>query len=79
MAEINIQQKENDVWPWLLAGILLHGLVWFLVAWNNTDTMTASGVGSTAVRDSSAGAGTLAPPDSGTRQDTRRDAASVPR
>ncbi len=79
MAEINIKRKEKNVWPWLLAGILLLGLLWFLLARNDTDTMTASGADSTAVRDSSAAAGTLAPPDSGMRQDTLRDTSSVPR
>jgi hypothetical protein len=79
MAEINIKRKEKNVWPWLLAGILLLGLLWFLFARNDADTMTTSGADSTAVRDSSAAAGTLAPPDSGMRQDTLRDTSSAPR
>jgi len=79
MAEINIQRKERNVWPWLLAGILLLGMLWFLFARNDTDTMTATGADSTAMRDSSAAAGTLAPPDSGMGPDTLRDTSSAPR
>jgi hypothetical protein len=78
MAEINIQRKERSVWPWLLAGVLLLGLLWFLFARNATDNMTASGADSAAFRDSSAAAGTLAPPDSGMRPDMR-DNQSIPR
>lgn len=79
MAEINIQRKERSVWPWLLAGVLLLGLLWFLFARNGTDNMTASGADSAAFRDSSAAAGTLAPPDSGMRTDTLRDTQPIPR
>lgn len=80
MAEINIQRKERSVWPWLLAGVLLLGLLWFLFARNaNNGTTTASGADSAAMRDSSAAAGTLAPPDSGTRPDTLRDTQPIPR
>jgi hypothetical protein len=79
MAEINIQHKERSVWPWLLAGVLLLGLLWFLFARDSTDTMTATGADSTAFRDSSAAAGTLAPPDSGMRQDSLRDTQPIPR
>lgn len=84
MAEINIQRKERSVWPWLLAGLLLLGLLWFLFARNTPDTMTATGADSAAVRDSSAAAGTLAPPPDSTLQrdtlrDTLRDTQPVPR
>lgn len=79
MAEINIQRKERSVWPWLLAGVLLLGLLWFLFARNSNENMTASGADSAAYRDSSAAAGTLAPPDSGIRRDSLRDTQPVPR
>lgn len=70
MAEINIQRKERSVWPWLLAGVLLLGLLWYLFA-RNTNEGIASGVtDSTALRDSGAAAGTLAPADSGLVRDT---------
>lgn len=76
MAEINIQRKERSVWPWLLAGLLLLGLLWFLFARNTPNSMTARGADSAAVRDSGAAAGTLAPPPGST---TRRDSQPVPR
>jgi hypothetical protein len=62
MAEINIQRKERSIWPWLLAGVLLLGLLWFLFARNN-DTLTAGMGADTTVADTSgAAAGTIAPP-----------------
>jgi hypothetical protein len=71
MAEINIQRKERSVWPWLLAGVLLLGLLWFLFARNTGDSVATGVADSAALRDSSAAAGTLAPPDrAGTRPDT---------
>lgn len=79
MAEINIERKERNAWPWLLAGVLLLGLLWFLFARNDNGTMTATSADSTAFRDSSAAAGTLAPPDTGIRPDTMSQSPSVPR
>jgi hypothetical protein len=75
MAEINIQRKERSVWPWVLAGILLLGLLWFLFARNTSDTAVAGRTDSTAIRDSAAAAGTLAPADTGT---VRRDTLTPP-
>jgi hypothetical protein len=60
MAEINIQRKERSVWPWLLAGVLLLALLWFLFA-RNTDNMTTGTAGDTTYRDTTA-AGTIPPP-----------------
>ena len=77
MAEINIQRKERAVWPWLLAGVLLLGLLWFLFARNTPDTVTATGADSAAMRDSGTAAGTLAPTD--TLRDSLRDTLSQPR
>ena len=79
MAEINIQRKERSVWPWLLAGALLLGLLWFVFSRNNDAVKTASRADSAAFRDSSAAAGTLAPPDSGMRPDTPRDTQPIRR
>ncbi len=70
MAEINIQRKERSVWPWVLAGVLLLGLLWFLFARNTNDNALAGRTDSTALRDSAAAAGTLVPPDSGLRRDS---------
>jgi uncharacterized membrane protein YraQ (UPF0718 family) len=70
MAEINIQRKERSVWPWLLAGVLLLGLLWFLFARNATESVVAGGADSAALRDSAAAAGTLAPDSAGLRRDT---------
>jgi hypothetical protein len=30
MAEIQIERKERNVWPWVLAGLVLLALLWFL-------------------------------------------------
>lgn len=54
----------------MLAGVLLLGLLWFLFARNTTDNTVAGRTDSTALRDSAAAAGTLAPPDTGIRRDT---------
>jgi hypothetical protein len=75
MAEINIQRKERSVWPWLLAGVLLLGLLWFLFARNSPDGFTATGADSARWRDTSAAAGTLGSP----RDSVWRDTVPVPR
>jgi hypothetical protein len=62
MAEIRIERKERSLLPWLLAGILLLGLLWFLFARNTGAPVVARAGDSTAVRDTTAAAaGTLAP------------------
>lgn len=62
MAEINIERKERAVWPWLLAGVLLLALLWFLFARNPGDIRTGM-AGDTTFRDTTgAAAGTIAPP-----------------
>ncbi|HYW31032.1 MAG TPA: hypothetical protein VE869_05940 [Gemmatimonas sp.] len=63
MAEINIEKKQRSVLPWLLAGLLVLGLLWFLFA-RNTGGDVATGRADSAYRDTSAAAGTLAPADS---------------
>ncbi len=61
MAEIRITQKERSLLPWLLAALLLGGLLWFLFA-REANVTTASGVPADSVsRDTAAAAGTLAP------------------
>lgn len=60
MAEIKIERKERSILPWLLAGILLLGLLWFLFARNNENAV-AAGTADSTFRDTSAAAGTLAP------------------
>ena len=62
MAEINIQRRERSIWPWLLAGILLLGLLWFLFARNNDTLTTGMGADTTAADTTGAAAGTIAPP-----------------
>jgi hypothetical protein len=76
MAEINIQRKERSVWPWLLAGILLLGLLWFLFAGKANENVATGPADSAAFRDTSSAAGTLPPPDSTT---VRRDTLPIPR
>lgn len=79
MAEINIERKERNAWPWLLAGAALLAVLWFVFARNTPDTTTASRADSAAFRDTSAAAGTLAPTDAGMRRDSLRDSFPVPR
>jgi len=62
MAEINIQRRERSIWPWLLAGVLLLGLLWFLFARNNDTLTTGMGADSTRADTTGAAAGTIAPP-----------------
>lgn len=62
MAEINIERKERSALPWLIAGLLLLGLLWFLFA-RGTDGSVAAGPADSTYRDTSAAAGTLAPSD----------------
>lgn len=62
MAEINIQRKERSIWPWLLAGVLLLGLLWFLFARNTENMTTSLGADTVAVDTTGTAAGTLVPP-----------------
>jgi ammonia channel protein AmtB len=76
MAEINIERKQRSAMPWLLLGALLLALLWFLFA-RGADNGLASGPADSAFADTSAAAGTLAPPDgagsgAGTTGDTSR-------
>lgn len=71
MAEINIEQRERSVWPWLLAGLALLALVWFLFARGTNENLATGPADSSAYRDTSAAAGTLAPPLGGTMRDTQ--------
>jgi hypothetical protein len=66
MAEINIERKQRSMMPWLLAGVLLLALLWFLFARNNNNGI-AAGPGDSTYRDTSTAAGTLAPGDSAAR------------
>lgn len=70
MAEINIQHKERSAWPWLLAGIVLLAVLWFLFARGATDTV-ATRADRTAGRTGAA-AGTLDPRADSLRSDTLR-------
>lgn len=65
MAEINIERKERSALPWLIAGLLLLGLLWFLFA-RGTDNPIVTGAADSTYRDTTA-AGALAPPPADTR------------
>jgi hypothetical protein len=67
MAEIRIERKERSLLPWLLAFVLLLGLLWFLFARSGNDSLTSGLRVDSTYRDTSAAAGTLAPRDSATR------------
>lgn len=69
MAEIKIERKERSLLPWLLAALLLLGLLWFLFARNQNDSVASRVPGDSTYRDTSAAAGTLAP-NSGARTDS---------
>ena len=62
MAEINIQRRERSIWPWLLAGVLLLALLWFLFARNNDNMTTSLGADSIAADTTGAAAGTIGTP-----------------
>ena len=76
MAEINIERKQRSVMPWVLAGVLLLALLWFLFARGNNGNV-ATGAGDSTYRDTTTAAGTLAPADSAARRDSAR--ANPPR
>jgi hypothetical protein len=62
MAEIRIERKERSLLPWLLAGILLLGLLWFLFARNTGTPAVARAGDSTAARDTTAAAASTPAP-----------------
>lgn len=78
MAEINIERKQRSMTPWLLAGVLLLGLVWFLFA-RNGDGRAVAGASDSTYRDTSTAAGTLAPADSTARLRDTSGRTSPPR
>ena len=78
MAEINIERKQRSMMPWLLAGVLLLGLLWFLFARNGNDGTVAGATDST-YRDTATAAGTLAPADSSARANDTVGRTSPPR
>jgi hypothetical protein len=60
VAEINIERKERNAWPWILAGLaLLALLVWFVA--RRDDGVTRGTAGGT-VADSVVGTDTLTTP-----------------
>lgn len=61
MAEIRIERKERSVLPWLLAAVLLIGLLWFLFARNSNGPVASVVPADSTYRDTSAAAGTLTP------------------
>jgi hypothetical protein len=73
MAEINIEQKKTNIWPWLIGGAVLLALLWMYMS-RGDSTQTASAADSTRMADSSSAAGTLAPP----MDSIRRDSVIIP-
>lgn len=71
MAEINIQRKERSAWPWLLAGVVLLALLWFLFARGSATDNVATRADS-ALGDTGAAAGTLDMRADSLRADTLR-------
>ena len=69
MAEINIEQKKTNIWPWLIGGAVLLALLWMFMS-RRDDTQTASAADSTRMADSGAAAGTLGQPMDSMRPDS---------
>ena len=61
MAEINVGRKDRALLPWVLAGVLLVALVWFLFNRNANGGMASGMRSDSTYRDTSAAAGTLGP------------------
>ena len=79
MAEINIERKDRSLLPWLLAAVLLVALVWFLFSRNANDGTADAMRSDSTYRDTSAAAGTLAPPASTPPANPAADAADSAR
>lgn len=73
MAEINIEQKKANIWPWLIGGAVLLSLLWMFMS-RSDNAQTASAADSARVADSSSAAGTLGQP----MDSMRRDSIIVP-
>ena len=59
MAEINITEKRRSWMPWILGGIVVAAIIWFVSVQNNPNNSTAERTG---VYDTNNAAGTLAAP-----------------
>ena len=59
VAEINITEKRRSWMPWILGGIVVAAIIWFMSVQNNSNANTA---GRTGAYDTNNAAGTLAAP-----------------
>lgn len=51
MAEIKIEKKNNNFWPWLLGLILVIALIWFISTSGRDDAERQSGPQTTEEAD----------------------------
>ncbi len=42
MAELHVQRKETNVWPWIIGALLVGAVVWFVFMRGDTREMTSS-------------------------------------
>lgn len=59
MAEINITEKRRSWVPWILGGIVVAAIIWFMSVQNNSNANTAERTGA---YDTNNAAGTLSAP-----------------
>ncbi len=42
MAELHVQRKETNVWPWIIGALLVAGVLWFVFMRADTRDVTNS-------------------------------------
>lgn len=42
MAELHVQRKESNIWPWIIGALLLAAVLWFVFMRGDTRTATAA-------------------------------------
>lgn len=42
MAELNVQRKETNVWPWIIGALLIAAVLWFVFMRADTRNMTST-------------------------------------
>ncbi len=64
MADINIEKKRSNIWPWIIAILIILALLWAFARHRNNNAATGYG-------DTTAIQGTAPVPASGTASSTR--------
>lgn len=42
MAELHLQRKESNIWPWIIGALLLAAVLWFVFMRADTRTVTTA-------------------------------------